>query len=152
MVVSFGLERLEAARSASVSLQKQIRMLAQGSPSESQLLARRDSLQATLSSVKSRFYRADEMSPYAFGDLIKQKLAGLGIDIARYQVVDAKGRSYLEFTAGGSALAVARFVRSAFESGKYWSIPSLTIKSRGGEGTVDVVFQIGYEILVDENR
>ncbi len=152
VAVYLGVERLGAARSISSLYEEQIDNLAQSLPQEALLLSRRDELESRLASMRSRFYAVDEMSPFAFGALIKQELLELGMEIARYQVLEARGQSYLEFTAGGSALAMAGFLRAAFGSDKYWSVPSLTVKQREGSDVVDVVFQIGYEIRDGEDR
>lgn len=151
VTVSLELERLGAARSRVALLQKQIEMLVQSLPSEAALVSRRDELGSRLELVKDRFYRAEEMSPYAFGTLVKDKLATLGMSIARYQVLDTKGRTALEFVASGPATAFATFLRDTFASGKYWAMPSMTIRTHDGTGVVDVVFQVGYEELGREN-
>ena len=82
----------------------------------------------------------------------KDKLAAVGMDITRYQVIDTKGKISLEFVASGPALAFLVFLQDASASGKYWPVPSLTIRTHDGTGSVDVAFQIGYEVLDGQNR
>jgi hypothetical protein len=145
VVVSLGMDRLGSAVSRSAALEERIRGLARALPVESDLVARRQRLQDELEGIKSRFYGAEEMNPYGFGALIRDRLAATGMDIARYQVLDAKGRTWLEFAASGPATAFVRFLGEVTASGTYWAIPSLSVVTHAASGSVEVVFRIGYE-------
>ena len=142
---SLGLERLRAARSTAALYTEQIRVLAGSIPVESMLLSQREELDTRLERVRSRFYDSGEMNPYVFGSLIKQELTDLGLEIARYQVVQMQGQDFLEFTLSGPTVAVVDFLQTVFESERYWTIPTLTINVRKGSEAVDAVFQVGYE-------
>jgi hypothetical protein len=147
LAIANGAERLAAARASSARYEKEIARLSGALPSEAEAVSLRDGLKARLERDTSRFYAPREMSPYAFGTLVRKKLAARGISVVRYQVVEIKGKSSIEFSVSGTASALIHFLRDVSESEKYWTVSSLTLTMREGTGTADAVFRIGYEIL-----
>ncbi len=145
-----GAERLRAARVKAAEYEKQIARLEQSLPPESEILALRDRLQKELKDRNNRFYRPEDMNPYSFGTLIKKLLVSHGMSVIRYQVIELKGASSLEFTVSGPALSLIRFLKEVSESEKYWTVSSLALTMRSGTGVMDAVFRIGYEVLPAE--
>lgn len=150
IAVVLGLERLGSAKSRAAALEERIGTLARALPVESDLVSRTAALRKQLEIIKSRFYGAEETNPYGFGAMIRDRLAVAGMDIARYHAIDVDGRTWLEFSAGGPALAFVRFLDDVSVSGKYWAIPYLTVATHAETACVDVVFRIGYETGDDE--
>jgi hypothetical protein len=111
-----------------------------------QLVQERDALRKDVQQRGARFYAKDETDPYAFGAVIRKELASLGISVLRYQVIDVKGASYLEFSVSGSARSFVQFLRAVSQAPKVWSIPSMTLSVEEGSGMVNVDFRIGYAI------
>jgi hypothetical protein len=145
--VQFGLERLSDARTKVAQYETQIRKISQALPAEQDIVSRVQAMKAELDDVKSRFYKPDELSTYSFGELIKKKLAALGIAVVRYQVVETAGKSFLEFSVSGSARSIVQFFKNVSESKKYWTVPLFTLTMREGTETADGVFRIGYEVF-----
>ncbi len=153
MVAAFGIaltlggERLRGARAIGAQYEAQIRKLEQSLPPEREIISLRDRLKGELVERKGRSYRPDEMNPYSFGTLVKKRLVTHGMSVVRYQVIEAKGESALEFSVSGSIVSLVLFLKEVSESEKDWSISSLDLRMRGGTGAMDAVFRIGYEVL-----
>ncbi len=145
--IQMGVERLTDARSKVAQYEAQIRKISQALPAEEDIVTRAAAMKAELADVTSRFYAPEDLNPYSFGTLIKKKLAGLGITVVRYQVVETGGKSFLEFSVTGSARSIVQFFKDVSEAGKYWTVPMLTLTMREGTEKADVVFRIGYEVL-----
>ena len=142
-----GFQRLRNARAVTERWEAQVRKLQQSLPAESRIREARDLLKIDLANRAAHFYAANEISPYSFGAAVKDRLSALGMTVVRYQVIDLKGRSWLEFSVTGSARALILFLRDVSRGQKYWSIPSLSLTMREGSDTVDVSFRIGYEVI-----
>ncbi len=147
LAIGLGAERMAAARATSSRYEAEVAKLSRALPSEAEAVSLRDKLKARLAQGKSRFYAPGEMSPYGFGTLVRKKLAARGISVVRYQVVEIKGKSSIEFSVSGTAAALILFLKDVSESEKNWTVSSLTLTMREGTGTADAVFRIGYEIL-----
>jgi hypothetical protein len=147
VAVTLGSERLRSARAIGEQYEAQVRKLEQSLPAEKEILALRDRLRAELDQRKGRFYRPDEMNPYSFGTLIKKRLVAHGMSVVRYQLIEVKGESSLEFSVSGPIMSLTLFLKEVSESEKDWTISSLDLTMRGGTGTMDAVFRIGYEVL-----
>ena len=147
--VSFdlGFQRLRDARAATERWAAKVQKLQQSLPAEARIRATRDSLEKDLASRAAHFYAADEINAYSFGAAVKGRLSALGMTVVRYQVIDLKGRSWLEFSVTGSARALIVFLRDVSRGQKYWSIPSLSLTMRESSDIVDVSFRIGYEVI-----
>ncbi len=143
---NLGLERLAAARASIAQHEGLIRRLEQSLPNLQQISLQKDALQKEVDRRAARFYSADETDPYAFGAVVRRKLASLGISVLRYQVTEAKGASYLDFSVTASARAFVLFLRDVSQAQKIWTIPSLTLSMQEGSGTVNADFRIGYAI------
>lgn len=146
-----GMERLGAARVKAAQYEAQIAKLSRSLPSESDISALRESLKKELDARKARFYSPDQMNPYSFGTLIKKELTSHGITVIRYQVIEIRGKSSLEFSVSGNVKSLILFLQDVSRSEKYWTISSLTLTMREGTERVDAVFRIGYEVLDKKN-
>ena len=140
-------ERLTAARTRGARFEAQARTLQQALAPESDLLRERDELKREVARRVTRFYTPDALTPYAFGTLVKKKLVSCGMSVTRYQIVEVKGRSFLEFSTSGSARGLLVFLDDVSRQDKYWVIPSITVSTRQNSNVVDVVFRIGYESI-----
>jgi hypothetical protein len=149
-VLNMGSERLADAKAAAERYEMRIAKLRRSFPSAQDVNATRDVLKKEIAATESRYYSADEMNAYSFGTIVKRKLSSLEINVLRYQVVDVKGTSYVEFSASGSARSFVTFLRNVSESEKLWPIPSMSMTLREGSSIVDVVLRIGYAV-VDSN-
>jgi hypothetical protein len=147
VVIGLGAERMASAKTTSLKYEAEVAKLSRALPSEAEAVSLRDKLKAELERGKSRFYAPQEMSPFSFGTLVRKKLAARGISVVRYQVVEMKGKSSIEFSVSGTAAALILFLRDVSESEKYWTVSSLTLSMREGTGTADAVFRIEYEVL-----
>jgi hypothetical protein len=147
MAIGLGAERMAAAKATSLKYEAEVAKLSRALPSETEAATLRDRLRAELENGKSKFYAPQEMSPFSFGTLVRKKLAARGISVVRYQVVEIKGKSSIEFSVSGTAAALILFLRDVSESEKYWTVSSLTFSIREGTGTADAIFRIGYEVL-----
>jgi len=151
MGVSLGLERLRDARQTAARAEERIARIQGSLPSTTELLAARAELRTQIDSESGRFYRAGEMNPYLFGTIVKQKLSALGLAAKRYQVVEIKGTSYVEYSVTGSARGFIAFLRDVSTSSRLWTIPSMSVTLRQGSDVVEAVVRIGYA-LVDKPR
>ncbi len=147
VALDLGMERLSAAKGRIALHEGQLRALQRSLPSAiDQLVQQRDTLRADVQQRAARFYAKDETDPYAFGAVIRNELASLGIAVLRYQVIDVKGASYLEFSVSGSARSFVQFLRAVSQAPRAWTIPSMTLSVEEGSGVVNVDFRIGYAI------
>ena len=144
IVLDLCFESLGAARESIALHDGQIRRLQQSLPPMDRIVQERDALKKEVESRSSRFYSRGETDPYAFGAVVRRKLASLGITVLRYQVVEVKGASYLDFTVSGTARAFVLFLRDVSQASRVWTIPSLTLSLPEASGTVNVDFRIGY--------
>jgi|GEM_PF-3019231 len=149
VVVAGGLiaERLSDARARAERYETRSRALRKTLLPEADLARERDALDRRVARLRARYYRADEISPYAFGGEVKKRLRSAGMTVARYQIMESKGKSFLEFAVSGRARSFLQFLRDVSLQGKYWTIPSMTVDARAGGDVVEVVFKIGYEVI-----
>lgn len=146
VLFSLGAERLRVARASAAQYAVQNEDLQRSIGSEPQSVSLRDQLQGELDVTKTRFYAPNEMNPYSFGTLIKRKLVSMGMTVVRYQVIEVKGATSLEFSVTGSISSLVFFLKQVSESDRYWSISSLSLTMREGTIGVDAAFRIGYEV------
>ncbi len=152
-VLAYGqLARRREVRQKLGLLEQQARRYGGRVVDEEALLRRREEVLRALAEERGRFYGPGEIDPYRFGGLIRDILVRQGLEIGRYQTVDIAGRTHLEFAVAGDALALARILKEMSASGRYWSVPFLSIDGREGSGRVRCVFRIGYEIAEDLGR
>lgn len=142
-----GIERLRAGEEKSGQYRAQIARLRQSLQMQSESASRRRQLQDQLKVAKARFYAPGEIDLYAFGTLVRKRLAAEGMSVVRYEVSEIKGQSGLEFTVTGPIRSFVHFLKEVSESQKYWSMTSLALTMRDGSSTVEAVFRIGYEEL-----
>ena len=143
---SLGAERSRAARVKAAQYAAQNEELRHSIGSESRLVSLRDQLRGELDVLKNHFYAPNEMNPYSFGTLIKKKLASRGIRVIRYQVIEVKGATGLEFSVSGSVASLVLFLKEVSESDHYWSVSSFSLTMREGTSEADAAFRIGYEV------
>jgi hypothetical protein len=147
IVFSLGAERLRSALVNVGQYREQNEKLRRSIGSEEvDALSLRERLQGELAVMKTRFYGPGEMNPYSFGALIKKKLGSLGLAVVRYQVIEVKGVSSLEFSISGSINSIILLFKEVSESERYWTISSLALTMREDAVGADAVFRIGYEV------
>jgi hypothetical protein len=151
ITIFLGMERLSASQLHAGQYQSQIARLQRSLRPEGELASVRDVLKAELKERRSRYYRHEEMNPYTFGALVRKRLVSNGLSVVRYQLVELKGESSLEFTVSGPAVCFIHFLKEVSESKKYWAISSLALSMRGSTAVMDAVFRIGYEVLSSES-
>ncbi len=147
VAVDLLLERLAASRARVDRLEAQVLALQRSLAPEPELSRRRDELAKDVARRTMRFYAVDALTPYTFGTQVKRKLQSYGLAVSRYQIVELKGRSYLEFSLSGSARGLLLFLRDVSQQEKYWVISTVTVTTRPNGGIVDAVFRIGYETI-----
>ncbi len=152
MGLVFGLDRISTAQKRAAQYQEQIRRLSQSMPPETEVAALRDRLQTELAKRKARFYTPDQMNTYAFGTIIKKELTSRGIRVIRYQVVESKGKSSLEFAVSGSIRALIQFFKQVSESDKFWTISSLSLSMKDAYDSAEATFRVGYEVIETDNN
>jgi hypothetical protein len=140
-----GFERLRLAGENASQYERMIERLSLTKQDEPEITALRDNLKDELARTKTRFYSPEEMNPFTFGTLVRKELLSLGITVVRYGNVE--GKRSLQFTVSGNVRSLLTFFKKVSESGKYWTISSLTLTMREGTETADAVFIIGYEII-----
>ncbi len=143
---TFGAERSRVARAKAAQYAVQNAALRHSIGSESRLVFLRGQLQGELDVMRSRFYAPNEMNPYSFGTLIRKKLASHGIVVVRYQVIEVKGATGLEFSVSGSIASLVLFLKEVSESDHHWSVSSFALTVREGTRDADASFRIGYEV------
>ncbi len=147
IVLSYGLDRLADATASIDRYDDRIARLRQTAPDASITRESIDSLQKEIGELEARFYGPEEMNPYLFGTIVKQKLAARGMEVLRYQVIDVKGSTVLEFSVSGSIRSFLGFLRDVSQAEKIWTIPSMTCRVREGTERVDAVFRIRYAVI-----
>ncbi len=151
ITAGWGLERLADARLSATRSEERIGRIRKTLPTAADVDAARTALRSEIDAASSRFYAAEEMNPYLFGTIVKQKLSAMGISVQRYQVVDVKGTSYVEYSATGSARSIVTFLRDVSSSAKLWTIPAMSLTFHEGSDKVDAVVRIGYAVLDQKN-
>jgi hypothetical protein len=146
IVFALGAERLQSARANVGQYREQNEKLRASIGSEADVLSLRERLQGELAVMKTRFYGPEEMNPYSFGALIKKKLGSLGLTVVRYQVIEVKRVTSLEFSISGSINSIILLLKEVSESDRYWTISFLAMTMREDTGGADAVFRIGYEV------
>jgi len=147
IAVTMGAERLQRANAKTRQYQAQILTLEKSLRSETELAAVRTRLTDELAAARKKFYSKGEISPFTFGTMLRRKLAAHGVAVTRYQVIEQKGVSSLEFSVSAPVGSLILFLKDASESERYWNISSLALSMKEGIATADAVFRIGYEVL-----
>lgn len=143
---------LEAGRRAEIRqqvalMEAHVRKLEQDAPDERLLVERGGRLQGELEQERRRLYAPGEMDPYRFGLIVRDLLVAEGLQIDRYQTLEAGKRTLLEFAVRGEARGMLAFLRRVSLSERTWSVPYLSIGARGETGMVQSVFRIHYAQL-----
>lgn len=102
-------------------------------------------LEARIADARLRLYAPGEIDPYRFGIIIRDLLRSEGLAIARYQTVEQRGSTVLEFSVEGSARALAGFLKRVSEAPRWWTVSFLSVRTAGGAGAVQAVLRISYE-------
>ena len=147
IVMSFLFDRLADATADIDRYNARIARLHQSAPEASVAQESIESLREEISELGARFYGPEEMNPYLFGTIVKQKLAAGGMEVSRYQVIDVKGSTVLEFSVSGSIRSFLGFLRDVSQAEKIWTIPTMTCRIREGTERVDAVFRIRYAVI-----
>lgn len=137
--------RSAEARERAAILERQVRLLAAKAPEAEGLPARLERVRRALEEERRRFYTPEEMDPYRFGTLIRNRLVARGLVIDRYQTLSAGKETLLEFSVQGDARALVSFFREVSQADHYWSVPYVTLSAKGEKGSVQSVFRILYE-------
>jgi hypothetical protein len=143
---SLGLERLNDTRERIAVHEQQIRELQGTMPGLDDVTRQRDTLKAEVDQLSSRLYARGETDPYAFGAVVRRMITSLGMKVLSYQLVEAKGQSYLEFSVTGSARAFVLFLREVSQAPRLWSVPTLSLSVQQGTGMIDATLRIGYVV------
>ena len=133
-------------------LKQQIQQITLTMPDESDLKVKKDLLRMGIDELEDRYYQKNEMDPYTFGILIKDLITSKGLDISKYQTIEAKDSIQLEFSVSGNALDFSEFLESVSLSDKYWSIPYLTMNANDRNGRIQSVFRITYGMIDEKNN
>jgi hypothetical protein len=147
----FKIEEMSSLGQKTAQLEKQVQKITVKAPSSDELIGKKDLLMKRIGMEKAKYYYADEIDPYQFSITIKNILSEKGLYIKKYQTIEVKKRTYLEYSVTGNALELAEFLRIVEDSDKYWSIPFLSIDARKGDGTIDAVFRINYETIDEKD-
>ena len=126
-------------------LEEQLKRYRIKMPDQKDLIFQRDNLSIELAELKHRFYIEQDIDTYRFGIIIHDLLVASGLEINRYQTIEAGKNTFLEFSVKGNALDFISFLKSVSLSDKYWYIPYISINSRSVNGVINSVFRIGYE-------
>ncbi len=102
-------------------------------------------LEARIADARSRLYAAGEIDPYRFGIVIRDLLRSEGLAIVRYQTIEQGSATALEFSVEGSARAMAGFLKRVSDAPRWWTVSFLSVRSSGGNGSVQAVLRISYE-------
>jgi len=151
IVSYFKIEEMTALGQKTDMLEKQVQKLTLKAPNSDDLIGEKDRLMQSIGTEKEKYYYTDEIDPYQFSIILKKILSETGLYIKKYQTIEVKERTYLEYSVSGDALQLAAFLRVVSDSEKYWSIPFLSINARKGDGTVDAVFRINYETIDEKD-
>ena len=109
-------------------------------------------LEALMKAEKKKYYQADDMDLYRFSITINDLLSSRSLAIKKYQTVEVKDGTCLEYSVSGEAINFVEFLESVAAADKYWNIPYLTIDARKGGGMLEAVFRITYETADEKNR
>ena len=93
-----------------------MRLLAAKAPEAEGLPARLERVRRALEEERRRFYTPEEMDPYRFGTLIRNRLVARGLVIDRYQTLSAGKETLLEFSVQGDARALVSFFREVSQA------------------------------------
>jgi hypothetical protein len=138
------LGRLAAARASADRSEDRIELLRTAARDGDVGPGVREEIAADIAERRARFYRSDDMNPYSFGNLVKDRLSSLGISVLRYQVVEVEGVPLVEFTASGSARSFVAFFREVSRSAKAWTVPTVSLTMREGTEVTDAFIRVGY--------
>lgn len=130
----------------------QIQEIIERMPNKEKLLVKNDFLSRELKREKERYYFREDMDTYQFSILIRKLLFSRGLSIKKYQTIEVKDNTFLEFSISGDSLEFTKFLINVSNSSKYWHIPYIYIDARKGDGRVNVVFRITYETINKENH
>ena len=145
------VERLRTLQEQIQLAEQQIKTISLKTPDEDQIVKQKNLLYEELKKEKEKLYSSSEIDPYQFSITIRKLLSSNGLTIKKYQTIEVKENSYLEFSISGDALGFAEFLKSVFSSNKYWYIPFLSVDARKGDGSINAVFRITYETMNEEN-
>lgn len=151
IVFYFKLEEMTSLGQKTAMLEKQVQKITMKAPNSDDLTGEKGLLVERIGMEKAKYYYRDEIDPYQFSTIIKNLLSEKGLYIKKYQTIEVKERTYLEYSVSGDALELAEFLRVVADSDKYWSIPFLSIDARKGDGTIDAVFRINYETINEKD-
>lgn len=146
------IEKLVSVNKNIGLLETRIHQINSSMPDEFNLQLKKDLLLRGIDELQGRFYKKEEMEPYKFGISIRDLLSAKGMNIQKYQTIEAKDINLLEFSITGDALAFAEFLEHVSLADKYWSVHSLTINAPENNGRIQAVFQITYETINEENN
>ena len=141
-----GFERLRRANSSIRQSQAQILALQQSLRSAEELMGLREQLTRALSEARKTLYSAGEMSPFTFGLQVRKELASSGITVLRYQVIEKKGVSCLDFSVSARVASLILFLKEVSENQRFWNISSFSVTVRENAPEADAELRIGYEI------
>ena len=131
--------------------EQQIKKISLKTPDEVKIVKQKNSLYEELKEEKEKLYSSSEIDPYQFSITIRKLLSSNRLTIKKYQTIEVKEYTYLEFSISGDALGLTEFLKSVFSSNKYWYIPFLSVDARKGDGSITAVFRITYETINEEN-
>ena len=146
------IEKLVSVNKNIGLLETRIQQINSSMPDEFNLQLKKDLLLRGIDELQDKFYKKEEMEPYKFGILIRDLLSAKGLNIQKYQTIEAKDVILLEFSIKGNALAFAEFLEDVSLADKYLSVNSLTINAAENNGWIQAVFQITYETINEENN
>lgn len=141
------LEKIKLLRDNIWYVENQIQEIINRVPAEEELLARKNRTLEELSREKEKFYLREELDPYQYSIIIRKLLISNGMNIKRYQTVEVKDITYLEYSVVGDALGFVEFIKNVSSSDKYWNIPYLSIDARKGDDNINSLFRITYETI-----
>ena len=111
-------------------MEAHVRKLESEAPDARLLGERRERLRGELEEERRRLYAPGEMDPYRFGLIVRDLLVAEGLQIDRYQTLEAGKRTLLEFAVRGEARGMLAFLRRVSLSEHTWSVPYLSIGAR----------------------
>jgi hypothetical protein len=151
VVSYFKIEKIATLGQKTALIEKQVQKITLKAPNSDDLMGKKDLLVQRIGTEKEKYYYTDEIDPYQFSTIIKNILSEKGLYIKKYQTIEVKERTYLEYSVSGDALQLAAFLKVVSDSDKYWSIPFLSVDARKGDGTIDAVFRINYETIDEKD-
>jgi hypothetical protein len=145
------IERLRTLQEQIQLTEQQIKKISLKTPDEVQIAKQRNLLHEELKEEREKLYSSSEIDPYQFSITIRELLAANRLTIKKYQTIEVKENTYLEFSISGDALGLTEFLKSVFSSNKYWYIPFLSVDARKADGSITAVLRITYETIDEEN-